>query len=169
MGSQQALDADDAADLLILAGSRAAVETLLAALAHSLPEGAVVVDATTPTDDDAREAVAMPTTSTTEWVKKALPRARIVRAFASVPAEALVEVFDHPPSDDSVRVAVPIASDDDQAKKLVGRFVREIGMEPFDLGALASADVIDPGGALWGKALSQVEMLEAVGWLSGDG
>ena len=42
-------------------------------------------------------------------------------------------------------------------------------MEPFDLGALASADVIDPGGALWGKALSQVEMLEAVGWLSGDG
>ena len=169
LGSQHGLDADDAADLVILAGSRVAMEPLFESLAHALAKDTVVVDATTPTDDDTRQPVATPTASTTEWVTKALPRARIVRAFASVPAEALVEVFDHSPSDDSVRVAVPIASDDDQAKTLVGRFVREIGMEPFDLGALASADVIDPGGALWGKALSQVEMLEAVGWLSGDG
>ena len=50
-----------------------------------------------------------------------------------------------------------------------GTFMRQIGVEPYDLGALASAEVIDPGGPLWGKALSQIEMLEAVGWLSGDG
>jgi len=34
---------------------------------------------------------------------------------------------------------------------------------------LTVSDVLEPGGALWGKALSQVELLEAVGGLSGDG
>jgi predicted dinucleotide-binding enzyme len=64
---------------------------------------------------------------------------------------------------------VPLAGDDSEANSLVAQFMREIGVEPFDLGALGSADVLEPGGALWRKALSQVEMLEAVGWLSGDG
>jgi predicted dinucleotide-binding enzyme len=47
--------------------------------------------------------------------------------------------------------------------------MREMGVEPFDIGALAAAEVLDPGGALWGLALTPIEMLEAVGELSGDG
>jgi predicted dinucleotide-binding enzyme len=93
----------------------------------------------------------------------------MVRAFASVPAEALARVLNGPASSQAARLAVPLAGDDRDAKATVGTFMREIGVEPFDLGALGSADVLAPGGALWGKALNPVEMLEAVGLLSGDG
>ncbi len=161
--------ADDAADLAILAGSRAAVESMLARTPLSISQDIVVVDATTPTETDGHGDGAEATGSDADWIKTALPLSRIVRAFASVPAEALAAVLDRPTSGQPARLAVPLAGDDRQAKALVGTFMREIGVEPFDLGALGSADVLDPGGALWGKALSPVEMLEAVGWLSGDG
>lgn len=161
--------ADDAADLAILAGSRAAVESMLARIPLSISQDIVVVDATIPTENDSHGDGAEATGSDADWIKTALPLARIVRAFASVPAEALAAVLDRPTSGQPASLAVPLAGDDRQAKALVGTFMREIGVEPFDLGALGSADVLDPGGALWGKALSPVEMLEAVGWLSGDG
>jgi predicted dinucleotide-binding enzyme len=66
-------------------------------------------------------------------------------------------------------LAIPIAGDDADAKAAVEMFIRDIGGEPFDLGPSSVAEVLAPGGPLGGKALSQVEMLEAVGWLSGDG
>jgi predicted dinucleotide-binding enzyme len=71
--------------------------------------------------------------------------------------------------EESARLAVPLAGDDRDAKAVVARFMRGIGVEPFDLGAFSNGDVLEPGGALWQKALTPVEMLEAVGYLSGDG
>lgn len=141
--------ADDAAELVILAFSGTAGEAMLASILPAISQDVVVVDASIPA--------------------ATLPRARVVRAFASVPAEALAAVLDRPTSEQSASLAVPLAGDDREAKALVMTFMREIGVEPFDLGALGIATVLDPGGALWRKALSQVEMLEAVGYLSGDG
>jgi predicted dinucleotide-binding enzyme len=159
--------ADDAPDLVILAGSSTAIEPLLASVASSIPEGTALIDATIPTQQEGRgeEEQAL---SGTEWIAATVPHARIVRAFASIPAEALGAVL-RPTSDQPARLAVPLAGDDRDAKAVVETFMRAIGVDPFDLGALRSAEVINPRGALWGKALSQVEMLEAVGWLSGDG
>ena len=160
--------AADAADLLILAGSSTAVEPLLASVSPSISQVTVVVDATIPTERE-RRGTEEPAGSGTGWIAVTVPRARIVRAFASVPAEALAALLRGSTLDTTARLAVPLAGDDREAKAVVETFMREIGVDPFDLGALGSAEVIDPGGALWGKALSQVEMLEAVGWLSGDG
>jgi predicted dinucleotide-binding enzyme len=157
----------EAADLCILAGSRADIETLLVIVAVPTTRDTVVVDATIPTlDDRVRGETAQ---AGTDWIATKLPNARIVRAFTSVPAEALTRVLNGPPMEASARLAVPLAGDDRDAKAVVARFMRGIGVEPFDLGAFNNGDVLEPGGALWQKALTPVEMLEVVGWLSGDG
>lgn len=158
---------DQTPDLVVLAGSRAAVEPLLANLAESIPHDVILVDATTPTQDE--RVGARPSQPGSQWIAGTVPHARIVRAFASVPAEALTAVLNAPESEPAARVAVPLAGDNGDAKAVVERFMREIGVDPFDLGALATSYALDPGGPLWGKALSPVEMLEAVGRLSGDG
>lgn len=160
---------DERPDLVVLAGSRAAVEPLLSGIAESIPHDAILVDATTPTQDERAGAEAKSSESGSDWITGTMPHARIVRAFASVPADALVALLNMPESEPAARVAVPLAGDNGDAKAVVERFMREIGVDPFDLGALATSYALGPGGALWGKALSPVEMLEAVGRLSGDG
>ena len=159
----------DAAELVILAGSTAAVETILKRIAATMSQDAIVVDASIPTHDERRGDQAETAGTKAGWIAAMLPKARIVRAFASVPAEALRAVLARSAPDQPERLAVPIAGDDRKAKEAVEKFMREIGVEPFDLGALTNSDALNPGGALWGKALNQIEMLEAVGWLSGDG
>ena len=159
----------DATDLLILTGSRAAVEPIVANVREAMPNGVIVIDAMIPTQDERGASAAVAPASREEWIKTRLPRARFVRAFASVPADALTALLHDPTSEKPPSLAVPLVGDDPEAKTLVGEFMREIGVEPFDLGAPANADVLDPGGALWGKALSPLEMFETVGWLSGDG
>ena len=158
----------DGADLVILAVSSTAVETILVSILPAISKDVVIVDAIVPAEDD-RGGSEMPASSGTAGIAATLSRARIVRAFASVPAEALASVLNGPTSEQSARLAVPFAGDDREAKALVAKFMREIGVEPFDLGALGVAALLDPGGALWQKAWSQIEMLEAVGFLSGDG
>jgi 8-hydroxy-5-deazaflavin:NADPH oxidoreductase len=159
----------EAADVCILAGSRAQIETLLVIAALPSMRDTVVVDATIPTVDDRAVEETDTAQAGTDWITTKLSHAHIVRAFNSVPAEALTRVLNDPSADGSERLAVPLAGDDRGAKAVVAQFMRGIGVEPFDLGGLSSGDVLEPGGALWQKALTSVEMLEAVGWLSGDG
>jgi len=162
---------DELLDLVIFAGSRDGVEADLANVSSESLQNLIVVDAVTPTQNEL-DGSSSETFASTElesgWISAMLPGARIVRAFASVPVRAFTDLLSDA-SGTAPRITVPLASDDRDAKALVGTFMRQIGVEPFDLGALAIAEVIDPGGPLWGKALSQVELLEAVGWLSGDG
>lgn len=163
-------DNDELLDLVILAGSRSGVEADLANVSSASLQNLVVVDAVTPTQNELVGSSATVASGGFDsvWIAAMLPGARIVRAFASVPAQAFTDLFNET-TEMATRLAVPLASDDRDAKALVGAFMRQIGVEPFDLGALGSAEVIDPGGALWGKALSEIEMLEAVGRLAGDG
>jgi predicted dinucleotide-binding enzyme len=163
------LAADDAADLVILTGSRTAVENAITRVAPAISSDLVVVDATMPAQDARREGGAESAGRRAGWIATSLPGACVVRAFASVPADVLAAVSSRSVAERSARVAIPLAGDDPEAKARVGTFMRDVGLEPFDIGALTVSDVLEPGGALWGKALSQVELLEAVGGLSGDG
>ncbi|HEX7981680.1 MAG TPA: hypothetical protein VF461_23935 [Gemmatimonadaceae bacterium] len=161
--------ASDMGRLAILADTREALAPMLAQIAPAGARDIVFVDATTPSQDDRGRSADQRGGSDDASFDAALPGSRVVRAFASVPADALRAVVDAPPSQPGERLGVPLAGDDAQARGVVGEFMRSIGVEPVDLGGLGNAQIIEPGGALWGKALSQVEMLEAVGWLSGDG
>lgn len=133
----------------------------------------IVVDAITPAGeapaDSSPESGASLIAATSLWIATMLPEARIVHAFASVPAHAFMELLARGSFDDMTMLAIPIAGDDVGAKAAVEMFIRDIGGEPFDLGPSSVADVLAPDGPLWGKALSQIELLEAVGWLAGDG
>lgn len=165
-------DNDELLDLVILAGSKRGVEADLENISNETLQNLIVVDAMTPTRNELESAspdVAESIGAESAWIATVLPEPRIVRAFASVPVQAFTDLLHGTSSGASARLAVPLAGDDRDAKALVATFMREIGVEPFDLGALSSAEVLDPGGPLWGKALSQLEMLETVGWLSGDG
>lgn len=170
-GTPEPPDNDELLDLVILAGSRNGVEADLDNVSSESLQNLIVVDAITPTqnelDHSSPEAV-LSIGAESAWIAAMLPGARIIRAFASVPVQAFTDLLNDT-SGTATTLAVPLASDDRDAKALVGMFMREIGIEPFDLGALRSAEVIDPGGPLWGKALSPLEMLEAVGQLAGDG
>jgi hypothetical protein len=152
--------------LVILAGSRAGVEADLANVSTESMQSLIVVDAITPTQKDSDRPSAE---VESVWIATMLPEARIVRAFASVPAQAFTDLVEATTPDTDKTLAVPLAGDDPEAKALVETFMRDIGVEPFDLGALSNAEVLEPGGQLWGRALSQLEMIEAVGELSGDG
>lgn len=128
-------------------------------LREALADGAVVVDALSPS--------VLPRLMQDRTVPEA--KRCIVRAFASVPADQLASAIDHGRGDGFPALAVPLAGDNRNAKVVVERFIRDIGLEPFDVGTLGTADVIEPGGPLWGKAFTPTELLEAVGELSGDG
>jgi predicted dinucleotide-binding enzyme len=103
-----------------------------------------------------------------EWMAL-LPSTRVVRAFASVPAEAFMAVAGRTVEDEPIELAVPLAGDDVPAKHLVSQFMRQLGVEPVDLGPLTVSYAMEPGGPLWGRAVDALEMQECIGWLSGDG
>jgi predicted dinucleotide-binding enzyme len=154
-------------DLVILAGSRAEIEADHANAVAETPRRLVVVDAIVP--DDASSEAAPSIEAESEWIGTLYPEPRVVRAFASVPAQAFTDLL-HPSSpNETTKLSVPLAGDDRDAKTLVERLMRDMGVEPFDLGALGAAVALQPGSPLWGKALSPLEMGEAEGWLSGDG
>ena len=158
---------DTPPDMIIVAGDRAAVTDLVSRVSSLLDSQVVVVDATaTVASDQSDGEEAM--TAESEWLAL-LPSVRVVRAFASVPAEAFTAIADRAPTPADVELAVPLAGDDAAAKDLVCRFMRQIGVEPFDLGPLTVSYVMEPGGPLWGKAVDGLDMRECIGWLSGDG
>lgn len=147
-GDNVAAAANDA-DIVILAGRGVARADADAVVGVVTTSGGVVVDAADP-----------------PLLSNPPRKARVVRAFASVPPEAFAAAADgSAPAD----LGVPLAGDDPDAKAVVVRLMHAIGVEPFDLGSLGAGDVIEPGGALWGRALTPVELLEQVGELSGDG
>jgi hypothetical protein len=153
--------------MLIVAGERPPLTHLIARVSPALRTDVIVIDATVPVGawrtDQSEDAI-----SEDEW-KPFLPTTQLVRAFASVPAEAFSRLADQSADRDASDLAVPIAGDDVSAKAMVGKFMLQIGVSPIDLGPLAVAYVMEPGGPLWGKAVDELDMQECIGWLAGDG
>src|SRR5690349_10835388 len=107
---------DELLDLVILAGSKAGVESDLANVSAESLQRLIVVDAITPTQNelDGSSIVA-----DAAWIASMLPEPRIVRAFASVPAQAFIDLLDDDSSEASTQLAVPLAGDDRDAKAVV--------------------------------------------------
>ncbi len=154
-------------EMLVVTGDRAGLNDSIARVSAVMSQDVVVVDATTTIESDLGDGQD-DRASAREWMAL-LPSTRIVRAFASVPVEAFTRIADRASTDEPIELAVPLAGDDHAAKELVGRFMRQIGVEPVDLGPLTVSYVMEPGGPLWGKAVDALDMQECIGWLSGDG
>jgi hypothetical protein len=155
-------------ELVLLVGDRISVATSMQHVAPTMRKDVVVVDATIRSVEQEPSDSGESVLSNDEWMGL-MPTSRVVRAFASVPVEAFIALVDQPRSHEASDLAVPLAGDDLDAKVKVSTYMREIGVEPFDLGPLAVSYVMDVQGPLFGKAVDDVSMRELVGWLAGDG
>ena len=75
--------------------------------------------------------------TTSELLARQLPGARVVKALNSITAEDLLK--DVRPEGAAERRAMPIASDDADAKSTVSDFVNKLGFDPVDAGGLADS------------------------------
>ena len=136
------------ADLVVVAIPLKAVPELPAALLT----GKVVVDANNyyPARDGQIAAIDGGTTSS-RWVADHLRGARLVKAFNSMQARHLLE--DGRPAGDTDRLALPVASDDDDAKQTVSALIDDLGFDPVDGGDLDGSWRQQPGAQIYGANL----------------
>jgi NADPH-dependent F420 reductase len=107
-------------------------------------DGKVVVDITNPLDTEAFEPIVPEAGSAAQEVAAAAPNARVVKAFNTTFAGTLAgggKVAGQP-------LDVFIASDDEDAKRTVGRLVEDAGLRAVDAGPLRRARELEALGYL---------------------
>lgn len=110
---------------------------------RSLPveelQGKVTIDILNyfPHRDGAIPVLQNGSSTTSELLASQLPGARVVKALNSITADELL--VDARPSGSVERRSMPIASDDQEAKRLVSDFVDQLGFDPVDAGTLGES------------------------------
>ncbi|WP_219520071.1 NADPH-dependent F420 reductase [Nonomuraea ceibae] len=121
------------ADVTVLAVPFPAVAQLDAKVKTALRDK-VVIDVTNPLAADFMSLTIGHTTSAGEQVAATLPGARVVKAFNTVFAASL----------DTADLFLPVASDDEAAKKTVLELGTQLGLDAVDAGPLANARYLEP-------------------------
>jgi hypothetical protein len=108
----------------------------------SAANGKVLVDVTNALGPGMELAIGF-STSSAEEIQKALPDARVVKAFNTVFAQ----------NQSTAKVGVEqlsafVAGDDETAKRVVMQLAADIGFDPVDVGTLRSARYLEPMGML---------------------
>lgn len=104
--------------------------------------GKVVVSCSLPMNDDDTALAVGHTSSGAEELAKKIPGARVVSAFNTLPSEVLFGVFE---SDGSApRPSVVFCGDDEDAKEVAARLIRDAGFDPVDIGPLRLARYSEP-------------------------
>ena len=116
-----------------------------------------VIDATNPlrwTSEGKTERMIPQEVTAGRVMAQRLPTAQIVKAFSTVYAGSLkTEAHRH-----GEPLAIPMAGDDEAAKKTVAQLVKDAGYFPVDIGTLNQSEPLDPGGVLWNSAITEVEI-----------
>ncbi len=102
--------------------------------------GKVVVDITNPLTADYMGLTIGHTTSAAEEIAKAVPGARVVKAFNTVFAQVLAEGAQI----GSNKVPVFVAGDDAAARDVVGKLAQSAGFDVIDAGGLKNARYLEP-------------------------
>jgi 8-hydroxy-5-deazaflavin:NADPH oxidoreductase len=96
-------------------------------------------------------------TTSTELLREHLQGARVVKAFNAVRWTVLRDEGE--PRGARGRLAMPLAGDDPEAKRVVAGLIDETGFDPLDVGDLAHGGRrIQPGAAIYVAHLSAEEM-----------
>ena len=128
------------AELLIVATPYAAAAEALGAAGDV--SGKTVIDISNPLSADFSGLTVGFTSSAAEEIQKAVPGARIVKAFNTVFAPVLAS------EPGATRVQVLFAGDDAAAKEAVRGVIESAGFEPVDAGPLSNARYLEPLGML---------------------
>jgi len=134
------------ADIVVLATP---FGTLDEALDHvgSL-EDRLVIDTTNPCrwDSDGKLVRMLPSTvSAASIVGRRRPRARLYKAYSTVPAQFLLPGAQHR---DGLPLGAYFCGEDGDARRLVGELISDSGFAPIYIGSLGRAVEIEAGGAL---------------------
>jgi predicted dinucleotide-binding enzyme len=89
------------------------------------------------------------TTSGAEELAKRVPRAHVVCAFNTVPSEVLFGVFEAKRK--NARPSLVYCGDDQSAKDVAAKLIRDAGFDPVDAGCLRIARYTEPFGLLVGE------------------
>lgn len=104
--------------------------------------GKVILTCSLPLNADNSEFVVAHTSSGAEELARRAPGARVVAAFNTVPSEVLFNVF--AARNEAPRPSLLYCGDDPGAKKVAAGFIRDVGYEPVDVGALRMSRYLEP-------------------------
>jgi len=149
-------------DVIVLAVPPSAIEQLGRDYGE-LMRGKVVIDITNPRVDRDGEI-------TNEWLEMGtglamaqyLPGVRLVKAFNTLSSRMLAD-----PAPNGVRIGIPIAGDDEEARNIAAQLVTEAGFEPVIVGPLARAKEFDRGTPVWVTGMNAAEVRQALGLPAG--
>jgi 8-hydroxy-5-deazaflavin:NADPH oxidoreductase len=111
--------------------------------------GKVIVTCSLPMNADDTELVVAHTSSGAEELAWKAPGAAVVSAFGSVPSEVLFGVFEA--RDSGRRPSLVYCGDEERAKEVAARLIRDVGFDPVDAGPLQAARYIEPFTLLVGR------------------
>ena len=95
-----------------------------------------------------------------EWLAEHLQGARVVKAFNTMWSENLVHKA--VPHGAVERLALPVASDDEEAKAVVSRLIDDIGFDPVDAGTLRDGRRQQPGTEVYNVLLDAEGVRDAL-------
>jgi len=104
--------------------------------------GKVIVSCSLPMNEDDSALVVADTSSGAEALAKKVRKAHVVAAFGTVPSEVLFSVYDARRRVN--RPSLVYCGDDEDAKEVTARLIRDVGFDPIDAGPLRSARYIEP-------------------------
>ena len=138
----KATAAADGADVVIVATAYSDAVAALGTVGSL--EGKVVIDITNPLTADYMGLTVGHSASAGEEIQKAIPSAKVVKAFNTVFAQTLAAG----PSLNGEVVPVYFAGDDAAAKETVKALVESLGFAAVDAGGLTNARYLEPLGGL---------------------
>jgi predicted dinucleotide-binding enzyme len=115
----------------------------------------VLMSCSLPMNDDDTALVVGRTSSGAEKLARKARGARVVSAFSTVPSEVLFDVFRKRKR--ATRPDLVYCGNDDDAKELVARLIRDVGFDPIDVGPLSIARYTEPFTLLIAKLAYEVE------------
>ncbi|MFM0174500.1 NADPH-dependent F420 reductase [Paraburkholderia sediminicola] len=132
------------------------------ALPAAALDGKIVIDTCNhyPERDGRIEALDSHATTTSQMLAAALPGARVVKAFNAILARDLET--DGSARDTPKRRALPFASDDEHAKRVVSGLLDQFGFDPVDAGALADSWRFERAKPVYCIPLDRAGMLEGL-------
>lgn len=104
--------------------------------------GKVILTCSLPMSADNTKLILGTTTSGAEELAKKVPQAHVVAAFNTVPSEVLFGVFESKRKKN--RPSLVYCGDDERAKKVAAKLIRDVGFDPVDAGALRIARYTEP-------------------------
>lgn len=148
------------ADVYVLAMPFKAIDNLSELYAGEYANS-IILDATNPypeRDGEMAQEVRDANYNASEYTAMKFSTAKTAKAFNTIKAEHLRDrAFE-----DSDKLAIPYAAQDEQSKDVVKKLITDIGFDAVYVGNLSDTKIMDPEYKLYGLSVSKTELLEAV-------